>query len=329
MAVDLSPLREKKVLLIGGALVILLALGISAALAPTPRSQTDILTDKFKSALRREDFSQAKKVADERAAFGLKKFKADTPEHSQFIHDQGLAMLLLGEPDEALPFLEQAVALDIKFRGIKDSNLGRKMVTLAEAKLQAGQIESAAKVASKADEIMADGADERLVKFRLQAKTVLAQARLELADCNGAAELASDNLELARKSLPKEGALIQRIATTAGKASHCAGRVADAEEYIGDAVAIARRRKNDDLPSLLALQGELLCELGRCKQGAKLQERSFKAAQKIFGADSDRAAEFARPIEAEEAQPPRSSAQLLGNSQEAEPLQESHHFEQF
>jgi tetratricopeptide (TPR) repeat protein len=329
MAVDLTTLREKRALLICGGLVVILALVISSALAPKPRSQTDILTDKFNAAVKREDFSLAIKVADERAVIGLKKFKVDTPEHAEFMHDRGLARLLSGASDEALPILEQAVALDIKFRGINDLNLGRKMVALAEAKLQAGEVDSAEKVATKADEILAAGTDERLLKFRLRSKAVLAQVRLAAADCEDAAKLASDNLETARKALPKEGALIQRIATTAGKASQCAGRVADAEAYIKDAVAIARRRKSEELPSLLALQGELLCELGRCKQGAKLQDRSFKAAQKIFGADSDRAAEFARPIEPEEAQPSRSSAQLLGNSQEAEPLQESHHFEQF
>ncbi|NDC38129.1 MAG: hypothetical protein EBZ48_08755 [Proteobacteria bacterium] len=325
-----AELRERKAILIGGGCLVLLALIVSSALAPTPKSPFDLLSEKLNASLKKKDYPAALQVAIKRGEFATKNFTLESPKLAEAIADHGMVLQLVGNHTEALPLLERAVALDIKFRGPSGAALGKKMVALAESKSATGDLDTAGKLADKASTLLETERSERFQKFRLRADVVRVNARLGSHDCEAAGEIATNGLEVGRKQLPKETPLLQALAVSASKASQCRGDIAQAEAFISDAVSFARRRKSEELPSLLSLQGELLCQLGNCKRGVKLQEKGFKAAQKMFGVNSDRAAELAPTIDAEEGQV---RGQLLPEQQEAEPSEPqsegAQHFEIF
>lgn len=291
---------KRKKIMVGGTVLTVVALVASSLMGPAPKSPFDISTGKYKAALKKQDYTGALQFAEKRVGQAQKKFPPEAPQISEAIYDQGTVLALQGKHEEAVELLERAVALDIKFRGISDTGLGRKMVALAESKEKLGDLGTASRYAIKASAILEGDRSERLLKYRAKADLIQVHALLQSQDCASASELAVKGIVVVNKSLRKENDLLLGFSTAAGKAAQCQGDIAQAEAYISDAVSVARRLKSEELPGLMSLQGELLCQLGKCKRGVKLQEKGYKVAQKLFGEGTAKAASFAPTIDLDE-----------------------------
>jgi tetratricopeptide (TPR) repeat protein len=211
----------------------------------------------------------------------LKIAGSNSRELTQALYQQANILAAQGHTQESFDLLQKTVATEVKTRGSESIIVAEGLINIAELELKLGKEERALGFSQKAVQILDTKSGARAAKERGRALALSAELNLQSKNCRQAVVLADQGVATFQGQVKDSRAIEQRLYAALGRGWACLEDFEKAQENLKAAVSIARRTKDVALPELLVLQGESLCQLGRCKHGEKLKQQAIRLAEKM------------------------------------------------
>ncbi len=229
-------------------------------------------------------------LIDEKLATGTRRLYGVHPRTSTALYNLGVSWSYLGQPARALPFLEEAAAMEESFGGASYENYGISEYMVGQMKVEIGETAAGEELLRRAIAISKENGADYWAALACHA---LVWSALAKGDIPGAMKSADEALALMEKA-KRPSVLVPIVDVMVAAALTRSGRPADALALCDQSLVEQEKSKAIDPEKAygwdaLRCKGEALAALSRSAEAVPYLERSLTLRKRMFPGDYARA----------------------------------------